>query len=287
MTFVSIVLLLSILLILPLGISSVYAENSWSIFLNPHEGNQKDELFAPLELPIASGDTVTWINQDSVAHKITSGVAAHPDYSGEFFATGILSPGDSFSITLDNSGFAGYYYFCEIHPWFSGKIFYEDRPGMFQSTLDISYDVTDSEILNIDGLVESDLGNTDYEILIYDSKNHLLYQKLDSFESDATFDISIDVSSSIWKHDENYLFKLAFGVPSESTNLSLNIPITDLNSRLKSDALVFCGDSKSNSDFTFNDNLLPLWFFQSVCWYGDGLIVEQEFIDAVRFLQNF
>lgn len=286
MTFVSIVVLLGFILILPLGVSSVYGENTWSIFLNPHEGIQKDELFSPLELPISSGDTVTWINQDSVTHKITSGIAAHPDYSGEFFSTDILPPGDSFSVSLEYPGFAGYYYFCEIHPWFSGKIFYEDRPGMYQSTLDISYDVTDSEILIINGLVESDLGNTVYEILIYDSKNHLIFHKLYSFESDAVFDVSIDTSSSIWKHDENYLLKLVYGVPSESTSLSLNIPINNLDYNLKSSALVFCDDFISDSSLTFNDNLLPLWYFQPICWYGSGLIVEQEHFDAVNFFQN-
>lgn len=279
-------MLLGFILILPLGVSSVYGENSWSVFLTSHEGLQKDELFSPLELPISSGDTVTWINQDSVTHKITSGVAAHSDYSGEFFSTDTLSPGDSFSVSLENQGFAGYYYFCEIHPWFTGKIFYEDRPGMFQSTLDISYDVTDSEILTINGLVEPEIGNTAYEILIYDSKNHLIFQKLNSFESDATFDISIDVSSSIWKHDENYLLKLVYGVPSESTNFSLNIPINNLDYDLKSNALVFCDDSIFDSDFTFNDDLLPFWYSQSVCWYGSGFIVEQEYFDAVTFLQN-
>lgn len=287
MTFVSIVALLGFILILPLGVFSAYAENSWSIFLTPHDGIQKDELFAPLELPISSGDIVTWINQDSVTHKITSGVAQHPDYSGEFFFTDALSPGDSFSIPLTNPGFAGYYYFCEIHPWFTGKIFYEDRLGMFQSTLDISYNVTDSEILIINGLVEPELGNTEYEILIYDSKNHLIFQKLYSFESDAIFDIPIDVSSSIWKHDEDYLLKLVYGVPSESTHLSLNLPINDLDYNLKSNALVFCGDAESDFSFTFNDYLLPFWYSQSVCWYGNGFIVEQEFFDAVNFLQNF
>ena len=45
MTFVNIVVLLGFILILPLGVSSVYGENTWSIFLNPHEGIQKDELF--------------------------------------------------------------------------------------------------------------------------------------------------------------------------------------------------------------------------------------------------
>jgi plastocyanin len=224
MTFVSIVLLLGFVLILPLAASSVYAENSWSVFLNPFDGDQKDELFVPLELPISLGDTVTWINQDSTSHKIVSGVPVHPDYSGEFFSSDILSPGDSFSETFDEDvQYTAYYYFCEIHPWFTGKLFFEDRETILHSTIDISYDVVDSESLQFNGLVESDLATTGYEVLIYDSKNDLIFHKLSSFESDASFDFSIDISSSMWGSDDDYLLKLVYGVPSESTELPFNL----------------------------------------------------------------
>jgi len=285
MTFVSIVLLLSVILILPLSVSSVYAENYWSVFLNPHEGTQKDELFAPLELPISSGDTVTWINQDSTNHKITSGVAAHPDFSGEFFTTDVLSPGDSFSITLVNEGFAGYYYFCEIHPWFSGKIFFEDRPGIYQSTLDFTYDVDDSEIMTISGLVESDLATTMYEVLIYDNSNNLLFQKIDSFESDATFAVSVDISNSIWKHDENYVAKLVYGVPSESTQLEMTISIPKISDDLKSEYLGICQNSVT--DFLYEDVLIPFWYVKSFCWAGNEYVVQKEISDALIFFSNF
>ena len=284
MTFVSIVLILGFILILPFGIGSVHAENSWSIFVNPHEGIQKDELFAPLELPISSGDIVTWINQDSVSHKITSGVSAHPDFSGEFFSSDLLSPGDSFSAYLENEGFAGYYYFCEIHPWFSGKIFYEDRPGMYQSTLDFSYVIDDSEIMMISGLVDADLATTMYEILIYDSDNYLLFQKIGSFGTDATFDMSIDISSSIWKHDENFVVKLVYGVPSESTSLDVVIPISKIDVELKSKYLELC--QNSGNDFLFEDVLVPFWYAQSLCWAGDGLVVQKEVSDALTFFTD-
>ncbi len=272
------------ILILPFGVFSVNAEESWSIFLNPHEGNQKDELFAPFELPISSGDTVTWINLDSVTHNIASGVAAHPDYSGEFFATGTLSPGASFSTSLTNQGFAGYYYFCEIHPWFSGKIFFEDRPEMYNSTLDFSYELHDSEIISIFGLVDSDLSTTVYEILIYDSKNNLIFQQIDSFESDATFDVSVDVSSSIWKHDENYVTKLVYGVPSESTLLVMTIPVPEIDGKLMSKSLEFC--QISESDFLFEDILVPFWYSKPLCWFGNGFVIQKEISDSLDFFKN-
>ena len=287
MTSKTIMLLLGMFLILPIMISSVHAENSWTVFLTPYEGLEKDELFQPLELPIHSGDKVTWINQDSTTHKIVSGVPQHPDYSGEFFSTDILSPGESYSVSLDFEGFVAYYYFCEIHPWFTGKIFFEDRPGIFHSTLDISYEIHDSETLLVSGLVDSDFGTTGYEILIYDSKNNLIFQKVDAFELDATFDNSIDISSSIWDHDENYILKLVYGIPSESTILSLEIPINDVDNELKSKSLEFCQDSESTSNFLFEGVSVPNWFKKSLCWFGNGLVDEKEISESLDFLQKY
>ena len=283
----TIMLLLGMFLILPIMISSVHAENSWTVFLTPYGGLEKDELFQPLELPIHSGDKVTWINQDSTTHKIVSGVPQHPDFSGEFFSTDILSPGESSSVSLDSEGFVAYYYFCEIHPWFTGKIFFEDRPGIFYSTLDISYEIHDSDTLLVSGLVDSDFGTTGYEILIYDSKNNLIFQKVDAFELDATFDNSIDISSSIWDYDENYLLKLVYGIPSESTILSLEIPINDVDNELKSKSLEFCQDSESTSNFLFEGVSVPNWFKKSLCWFGNGLVDEKEISESLDFLQKY
>jgi len=283
MSFVGIVAMFGFILFLSFGVNSVNADNSWNVLMSPHEGLEKNELFMPLEIPISSGDTVTWVNQDSTVHRITSGVPAHPAYSGEFFVSGDLSPGESFSETFDNDQFTGFYYFCEIHPWFTGKVFFEDRDGIYHSTLDISYDVIDSNILHVNGLVESDLGTTGYEILIFDSKNSLIFQKLSSFESDASFEISIDTSSSIWDHDENYLLKLVYGVPSESTELSLHVPLDDIDSDLKLNSLEFCDDSES--DFIFLNTVVPSWFSQTLCWFGNDLVVEKEIYDSVYFFQ--
>ncbi len=284
MTMRTILVLFGVFLILPIMVSSAYAENSWSVFLAPYDGPEKKELFRPLEIPINSGDEVTWINQDSTTHRIVSGVPQYPDYSGEYFSTDVLSPGESYSVSLDPD-FAGYYYFCEIHPWFTGKIFFEDRDDIFHSTLDISYTISDSETLLVNGLVESDLGTTGYEIMIFDSKNNLVFQKVDSFELDATFDDSIDISSSIWDHDENYILKLVYGIPSESTILSLEIPINDVDDKLKSKSLKFCQESETSSDFLFEGVSLPNWYRQSLCWFGNGLLVEKEISDSMGFLQ--
>lgn len=278
--------LVGMLFLLSVLFMPAYADNSWNVFLSPYEGIGKEELFRPLELPISSGDTVTWINHDSTTHKIVSGVPEHPDYSGEFFSIPVLSPGKSYSVSLEPKGYAAYYYFCELHPWFTGKIFFDDRLDIFQSTLDISYEIDDSEILSVNGLVESDLGTTGYQILIYDSNNSLLFQEIDSFESDSSFDISVDTSSSIWDHDENYVLKLVYGIPSESTNIPIVMPVPVIDDELKTNSLEFCQDSESDSNFLFEGVFVPSWYKKPLCWFGSGLIVQNEVLDSLDFFRN-
>ena len=284
MTVKMILILLGLFIILPIMTLSAYAENSWIISINPYDEFGKKELFQPRELPIESGDRITWQNNDSTVHKIVSGVPDFPDYSGEFFSTDILSAGENYSISLDFDGYAGYYYFCEIHPWYTGKIFFEDRPDIFHSTLDISYEILDDNMLSVKGLVESDLGNSEYEILIYDSEHRLIFQKGGSFEQDASFNTTINVSDSKWNKDEKYILKLVYGVPSESTSLLFSIPTKDTSE--KSKYLEFCQDFKGENSFLFEEIHLPNWYKKSFCWYGNNLMTEKELTDSLNFFKK-
>lgn len=66
--------------------------------------------FKPAELNIKKGDTVIWINQDSMPHKI----------SGNGFQSDTLSKEQSFSFVFNNAG--TFDYICSIHPSMKGKI---------------------------------------------------------------------------------------------------------------------------------------------------------------------
>ena len=266
--------------------SVAYAENTWSVFLSPYEGNEKTELFRPLEIPIDSGDKIIWKNQDSTSHKIVSGVPQHPDFSGKFFSTKVLDPGESTSTILDSKGYAAYYYYCEIHPWYTGKIFFEDNPNMYDSTKDISYEIKNNDSLIVKGEVDFDLRTTTYEIMVFDSKNNLIFQTLDKFKEDATFEQNIDISNLIWSHDEKYTLKLAYGVPSESKILQLEIPIRDTSEKLKHIALDGCSDSQSDSDFIFENTAIPNWYKQSLCWFVNGQVTQKEVSDSLEFFQR-
>jgi plastocyanin len=80
-----------------------------------------EEFFVPDDVQIAVGSAVTWKNEDTAAHTVTSGTVQDntptPDGS---FDSGILNPGDSFPFVFDKAG--EYPYYCTIHPWMTAKV---------------------------------------------------------------------------------------------------------------------------------------------------------------------
>ncbi|HEV2126003.1 MAG TPA: plastocyanin/azurin family copper-binding protein, partial [Chloroflexota bacterium] len=68
--------------------------------------------YQPQQLTVASGTTVQWVNQDNVAHTVTSGTPQNP--TGQF-DSGIMQQGQQYSLTFDQPG--TYQYFCEVHPF--------------------------------------------------------------------------------------------------------------------------------------------------------------------------
>jgi len=88
---------------------------------NP-ECKETDECFIPYSTEISKGSNVTWINDDSVAHTITSGSARNgPDGT---FDSGQIKPGETFSHVFKVTGTFGY--FCTVYPWMSGVITVND-----------------------------------------------------------------------------------------------------------------------------------------------------------------
>ncbi len=71
-----------------------------------------DFAFAPATLTITVGDTVTWTNQDAVAHTATS--------TAGVFDSGDLEQGESYSATFTAPG--TYDYLCTPHPSMTGRV---------------------------------------------------------------------------------------------------------------------------------------------------------------------
>jgi YVTN family beta-propeller protein len=68
--------------------------------------------FSPLAVTVKAGETITWTNQDSITHTVTSNDAK--------WDSGNLDPGKSFQFTFAQPG--TYAYHCSIHPFMTGTI---------------------------------------------------------------------------------------------------------------------------------------------------------------------
>ena len=76
-----------------------------------------DTCYVPNQIVVDSGQTVTWINDDSAFHTVTSG---HYDEHDGMFDSGQLDPAQKFSYTFAESGQFSYY--CKLHPWMEGEV---------------------------------------------------------------------------------------------------------------------------------------------------------------------
>ena len=80
-----------------------------------------EEFFAPDDVQVTVGSMVTWKNDDTASHTVTSGTVQNntPTPDGKF-DSGILNAGDSFPFVFDKAG--EYQYYCTIHPWMTAKV---------------------------------------------------------------------------------------------------------------------------------------------------------------------
>lgn len=74
----------------------------------------KDFAFSPVSLTVKAGTRVTWTNQDSDAHTVTS------DGSGGPLDSKALNTGDTFGYTFTEPGV--YKYLCTIHPFMTATV---------------------------------------------------------------------------------------------------------------------------------------------------------------------
>lgn len=73
--------------------------------------------YSPSDITTSIGKTITWVNEDSGLHTITSGYYDKPD---GMFDSGHIDPGKTFSYKFEKSG--DFHYYCRLHPWMEGTV---------------------------------------------------------------------------------------------------------------------------------------------------------------------
>ena len=79
-----------------------------------------DICYIPPNIVVEKGKSVTWLNEDSSFHSVTSGF--YPEPSG-LFDSGHLDPSESYTLSFDE--FGTYDYFCTLHPWMKAQVIVE------------------------------------------------------------------------------------------------------------------------------------------------------------------
>ncbi len=79
----------------------------------------QDIAFGEQTVTVEAGTTVTWDNQDSVAHTVTSGT---PDNASDVFDEELPANGEA-TVTVDEPG--TYEYWCRIHPSMTAELVVE------------------------------------------------------------------------------------------------------------------------------------------------------------------
>ena len=86
------------------------------------------QWYLPRQVTVHTNDTITWTNNDTEAHTVTSGLSAGIESlmnnkrgtPNGIFDSGSFKPGQSWTHTFANPG--TYTYFCTIHPWMEGVV---------------------------------------------------------------------------------------------------------------------------------------------------------------------
>ena len=76
-----------------------------------------DRCYIPSVITIDSGNSVTWLNDDSAFHSVTSGLY---EARTDMFDSGFMDPTQLYTVDFDEPG--TYDYFCTLHAWMKGQV---------------------------------------------------------------------------------------------------------------------------------------------------------------------
>jgi plastocyanin len=102
------------------GASGANAGTSVSIVSG--SSSLSDTAYQPNPIQVSVGNTVTWTNDDSQPHTVTSGSNGQPDnkFNSSPNFNPLMAPGQTFSFTFTQAG--DYPYFCMLHPNMVGTV---------------------------------------------------------------------------------------------------------------------------------------------------------------------
>ena len=287
---------------------------------NSFEPSKEPDYYQPNLLLIVEGTEVTWKNQDSEDHTVTSGTSIAG--SDGKFDSRLIFPDDSFSYTLNDTGEFGY--FCKIHPWMNGAIVVAPK-----SIFNISSKEFFSQGENIKLVinVKLNLKNTYYfiegaksvsaTITISDTLRDLSTEKYVITDDAAIDRLFYSSNDSLWSSNGPYIAQLKLETKTvelisytkfdfEKQITPLPIPSSNIPNWIKNNAGWWADDLIGDSDFvsgiqyliqegimkippttsgsdTGSDEI-PSWIKNNAGWWSEGLISDNDFVQGIQYL---
>ncbi|RMF31648.1 MAG: copper-binding protein [Candidatus Nitrosothermus koennekii] len=82
--------------------------------------------YLPQEITVKQGVLLVWINNDTIAHTVTSGSGFDDPDFGKLFDSSLINPGEEFVLNTNELDLGTYAYFCTLHPFMVGQFTIEE-----------------------------------------------------------------------------------------------------------------------------------------------------------------
>jgi plastocyanin len=93
----------------------------YPITILKNSGVQGNPDYDPDVAYVPQGYIVEWINEDTIAHTVTS-----EEDVGETFDSGLVNEGENYRLDTSELELGEYAYFCIVHPWMKSKLVIEE-----------------------------------------------------------------------------------------------------------------------------------------------------------------
>jgi len=251
--------------------------------------------FTPYSISVRTGDLVTWFNDDSAAHTVTSGdTIMGPD--GNFDSNMLLSR-NTFAHQFNQAG--EYPYFCIVHPWMLGIVNVEGSPIV---AAPIVRDITPPKILQPTDITVDATDNrgavVHYEVLAIDDIDEIVRPSCRPF-SGSSFPIGeTTVTCSATDFAGNSARQVSF-------TIMVNEPPFFIPAWIKEVAAFWCDDKIDDTAFidgiqylidndiiiveatssgTGGSQEIPSWVKNNACWWSLGSITDEDFALGLEYL---
>ncbi|MDE1829678.1 MAG: hypothetical protein KGI25_05085 [Thaumarchaeota archaeon] len=283
----------------------VYADNEVVIPLGAsHQAT--GVFYSPTVIDIQAGDTVTWKNDDTATHTVSTGTP-NLGVDGRM-DSGLINPGGTFSHTFNVVGVYGYY--CLLHPWMTGTVNVgTDLPPQQPVSLSISTDklyYNPGDNITISGQASKFVPNEMVTIWVTDLAGNGVASNHVSTETSDKFSTMI-IPNNLWIPGQEYVINAQYGargtiatadimyepgqaiMPSwlkDTANLWATGQITDKTFATSIQYLIKEGMvSSPQIYFVVDSNYhIPSWVKNTAEWWSQGRISNNDFVNEVQYL---